>query len=90
MNTINMPGFSAEASLNKAGKYYGSIGKATGRRDLHGQYVVPQGPSRFPPFPSCHSVWEYLCPLCDPNTGICPPCFWNYTLICPGHAPPLK
>jgi hypothetical protein len=86
---ISLPGFTAEGSLYKAKKFYQAI-KVTGRGEVHGQSVVPQGPSRFPPYPSCHYVWEYLCPLCDPNTGVCPPCFWNYTLVCPGRTPPPR
>lgn len=73
---MNIPGFTAEASLcQTSGVYHQQTATAgQGRADSKG--IVPS----FPAIPSCYRVWARICRIYGGYIY----CYWGQKLICPG------
>lgn len=83
---MNLPGFTAEAAIFSSNTGFQSM--PADRTQENGKGVIPA--YRFVAKLSCRLVPRITCGLCDPNTGVCPPCFTVYDLVCPGHPEPPR
>jgi hypothetical protein len=78
---MKIPEFTAEASLARSGRVYGGP-FGFGRAATRAEGVIR--PQQFRYALTCQRVPILVCGLCDPDTGICPPCYWTSVLSCPG------